>query len=137
MSTLILSPKSIEKLCNNSLIINDMTYNKYQCQTDIIFKKAYDLNIKSYNFCYPTHKITKEQQEEKFNSINLKSKEKFNNPCEILKALEKLRYNIENEVIQSQMEIMTVKAIDDIINQVKTYIIEGLSDYKNIDWGNI
>ena len=67
----------------------------------------------------------------------MKSKEKFNNPCEILKTLEKLRYNIDDEAIQFQANRMTIKAIDDIISMIKNHIINELSDYKNFDYGKI
>ena len=133
MSTLILNPKSIEKLCNSYVTINKATYDKYKSRTDDIFQKAYDLNIKSYNLRYPNDRVSDEQKE-KFYSINLKSKEKFNNPCEILKTLEKLCYNIDSQV---ELSNPTITVLSNIIKSIKQYIIADLSDYKNFDYGEI
>ena len=133
MSTLILNTKSIEKLCNSYVVINKATYDKYKSRTDDIFQKAYDLNIKSYNLRYPYDRVSDEQKE-KFYSINLKSKEKFNNPCEILKTLEKLCYNIDSQV---ELSNPTITVLSNIIKSIKQYIIADLSDYKNFDYGEI
>ena len=133
MSTTILNTKSIEKLCNSYITINKATYDKYKSNLDSIFTKAYDLNIKSYNLRYPSDKVSDEQKE-KFYSINLKSKEKFNNPCEILMTLQKLLYNISSDV---ELSNPTITVLSNIIKSLKEYIINELSDYKSFDYGEI
>ena len=136
MSTMVLNPKSISKLANNYIIINGATYNKYQDHLDSILKKAYDLNIKSWNLKYSDDIITDEQKET-FYKVDFKGKEKFNNICEVLKALQKLRYNIDNEAIDYLANKWTVKDLDDIIDCIKNHIISELEDYNNINYGDI
>ena len=130
MSTIILNPKSISKLANNYMIINRATYNRYQDQLDSILKKAYDLNIKSWNIRYKDDIITDYK-------VDFRGKEKFNNICEVLKALQKLRYNIDNEAIDYLANKCTVKDLDDIIDCIKNHIISEMEDYNNINYGDI
>ena len=136
MSTMVLNPKSIEQLANNYIIINKATYNKYQDNLDSILKNAYDLNIKSWNLKYSDDIITDEQKET-FYKVDFRGKEKFNNICEVLKALQKLRYNIDNEAIDYLANKWTVKDLDDIIDCIKNHIISELEDYNNINYGDI
>jgi MoaA/NifB/PqqE/SkfB family radical SAM enzyme len=136
MSTIVLNPKSISKLANNYIIINGATYNKYQHHLDNILKKAYDLNIKSWNLKYIDDTITDEQKET-FYKVDFKGKEKFNNICEVLKVLQKLNYNISVEAVQDRDETITLGIIGDIIECIKNKIISELEDYNNINYGDI
>ena len=136
MSTIVLNSKSISKLANNYIIINGATYNKYRDHLDSILKKAYDLNIKSWNLKYSDDIITDEQKET-FYKVDFKGKEKFNNICEVLKVLQKLYYNISVDAIQERDEVITNGIIADIIDCIKNHIIAELEDYNNINYGDI
>ena len=135
MSTMVLNPKSIEQLANNYIIINKATYNRYQDHLDSILQETYALNIQSYNLRYPNDRITDEQKE--FYKVDFKGKKKFNNICEVLKVFQKLRYNIDNEVINCIANKMIISDLDDIIKSIKNHIISELEDYNNINYGDI
>lgn len=136
MSIQVLNLKTIEKLGNSVLLIKKITYDKMDLERwENILKSAYSLNIKSWNLRYPSDIISIEDKAV-FYEPNFKSnKEKFNNDCEVLKALQCLRYNIEIEKEQSQQEQQTLKNLDDILDKLKNHIISNLDDYKIASWG--
>ena len=136
MSAIVLNPKSISKLANNYIIINGATYNKYQENIDEILQEAYALNIQSYNLRYPSDIITDEQKET-FYKVDFKSKEKYNNICEVLKVFQKLRYNIDDEYFVEYKDTIIIKFVDNIIDCIKNKIISELEDYNNINYGDI
>lgn len=137
MSTIVLNPKSISKLSNSYLTINGATHNRYQTSLERILKKAYDLNIKSWNLRYPNEETITEDQQEKFYKVDFKSKERFNNPYEVLVTLQKLRYNIDSQAIKEKSDRDTRDILDIIIEDIKNYIITNTEEYKNINYGDI
>lgn len=135
MSVQVLNLKTIEKLGNSILLIKKITYDKMDLERwENLLKSAYGLNIKSWNLRYTNDVI--DEADEIFYEPNFKNnKEKFNNDCEVLKALQCLRYNIELEKEQSFQEQQTIKNLDEILDKLKNHIISNLEDYKIASWG--
>lgn len=133
MSIMVLNTKTIEKLSNNYVIMQDATGSANLTRYESTLKGLYDLNIRSWNERYKDDIITDEAKEN-FYKLNFKQKEKFNNPCEVLKALQCLKYNIE-VAEESYNDKRLLKELDGYINSLTSYIISNLEDYKNGIWG--
>lgn len=134
MSVMVLNLKTIEKLGNSSLIIKKVTYDSVDLnRLENLLKEAYHLNIKSWNLRYPSD-IIDDADEIVFYTPDFNNKEKFNNECEVLKAMQCLLYNIEIDKPNNQ-EQLTINLLTDIINKLKNYIINSLDDYKTAQWG--
>jgi hypothetical protein len=129
MSIMVLQKETIEKLGNSFLTVKRATYERIDLgQWYKLLKDAYSLNIKSWNERYTDDIITDEEQETIY-KINSRSKEKFKNPCEILKALQCLEYNIELDNMNSK-EKKIESDLKAVIVSLKDYIIFNLEDYK-------
>lgn len=132
MSIMVLNTKTIEKLSNNYIIMQEATGSTNLTRYENTLKGLYDLNIRSWNERYPNDIITDEEKEN-FYKLNFNQKEKFNNPCEILKALQCLKYNIE-VAEESNNDKRLLKELDSYINSLTSYIISNLEDYKKANW---
>ena len=125
MSVQVLNLKTIEKLGNSILLIKKITYDKMDLERwENLLINAYSLNIKSWNLRYPSD-IIDEADEIVFYAPDFSNKEKFNNECEVLKAMQCLLYNIEIDKPNNQ-EQLTINLLTDIINKLKDYIINSL-----------
>ena len=134
MSVMVLNLKTIEKLGNNISIIKKVTYDSVDLNRwENLLQDAYHLNIKSWNLRYPSD-IIDDADEIVFYAPDFSNKEKFNNECEVLKAMQCLLYNIEIDKPNHQ-EQLTINLLTDIINKLKDYIINSLDDYKTAQWG--
>lgn len=133
MSIMVLNTKTIEKLSNNYVIMQDATGSANLTRYESTLKGLYDLNIRSWNERYKDDIITDEAKEN-FYKLNFKQKEKFNNPCEVLKALQCLKYNIE-VAEENYNDKRLLKELDGYINSLTSYIISNLEDYKKAIWG--
>lgn len=135
MSVQVLNLKTIEKLGNSSLLIKKITYEDINLERwENLLRESYNLNIKSWNLRYPNDIIT-EANQAVFYEPDFNKKEKFNNDCEVLKALQCLYYNIELETEKNFQEQLTLQLLDDIIDKLKNHIISNLEEYKVANWG--
>lgn len=128
MSIMIIEKGTCEKLTNSSYLLKDVNYGKTMYFDDLYnyIQTLYNMNIRSYNFRYDEAVL--------MDNINKNSKKKFNNVCEVLKALQCLSYNIEEEP-QDKNEFRCVEWLESEINMIKDYLISNLDDYKNAIWG--
>lgn len=132
MSIMVLNKKTIEKLSNNYIIMQEATGSSNLTRYENTLKGLYDLNIRSWNERYPNDLINNEEKEN-FYKLNFNTKEKFNNPCEILKAFQCLKYNIELTEENSNDKRL-LKELDGYINGLTSYIISNLEEYKKAIW---
>lgn len=136
MSISILNTKTIEKLGNSyNYLSKTFCRTIYADDLENTLKGLYNLNIKSWNERYKDDIITDEEKET-FYKPNFRSKEKFNNECEVLKALQCLQYNIElDKKDLSYQDGVYIEYLDNMINRLTSYIISNLEDYKMANWG--
>lgn len=135
MSVQVLRKETMEKLGNSYNYLSKAFFRTiYADDLEKTLKGLYDLNIKSWNVRYKDDVITDEEKET-FYKINFRSKEKFNNECEVLKALQCLQYNIEiDKKDLSYDDIVNLEYLDNMVNRLTSYIISNLDDYKNASW---
>lgn len=135
MSVMVLNTKTIEKLGNSyNYLSNAFSRTIYADDLEKTLKGLYDLNIRSWDERYPSDLIA-EEEKETFYKPNFRSKEKFNNECEVLKALQCLKYNIDiDNKNLSYQENIHMEYLDNMINRLTSYIISNLEDYKKASW---
>lgn len=136
MSVQVLNIRTIEKLGNSyNYLTKAFSRTIYADDLEKTLKGLYDLNIRSWNMRYKDDIITDEEKET-FYKPNFRSKEKFNNECEVLKALQCLKYNIElDKKDLSYEDNVYMEYLDNMVNRLTSYIISNLEDYKNANWG--
>ena len=133
MSIMVLNTKTIEKLSNNYITMQEATGSINLTRYENTLKGLYDLNIRSWNERYSNDIIT-EEEKETFYKLNFNQKERFNNPCEVLKALQCLKYNIELEE-ENNNDKRLLRELEGYISSLMSYIISNLEDYKMANWG--
>jgi hypothetical protein len=133
MSIMVSNVKTMDKLIGSFPVIKRATYERIDlfewCK---LIGNAYMLNIRSWNERYTDDVITDEEIKASC-TLNLKTNEKFNNDCEILKALQCLSYNIELDHMNFK-EKKVESDLKAVIEHLKNYIIGNLEDYKKAAW---
>lgn len=133
MSVMVVDVKNVNKLIGSFSTIKIATYERIDfwdwCK---LVAHASMLNIRSWNERYKEDIITDEEIKKHY-MVNLKTNDKFNNNCEILKVLQCLAYNIELDNMSSK-EKKVLSDLEAVISHMKNYIISNLEDYKKASW---
>ena len=128
MAVQILNDDTIEKLTNSSFLLTKSNYGNTVYFDDLYnyIQTLYNMNIRSYNYRYGEAEI--------LDNISKSSKKKFNNICEVLKSLQCLKYNIDEEP-QDTTESRAMEWLESQIDMIKNYLIGEIQDYKEATWG--